>query len=229
VLPSIPDARRCRGQSGADGDGVFKTYRIESLNSNKIGFEADIAQFQRALKVATPVFPRTDGAASALEPRGRTLFFPSSMSCFTRLRAHSTQRGFGTHLSNNTSLHQPAILHAYTQTQSSTHTNVQRSRMHAHKRETLTLIATLTPTYADCRTFRGCNNQALKQKWASFHDFRDHCQNGALLPPAVYADAITDETQNSRRRHRRFQRHRAIDVMAVHPVGSMVQRVLHVQ
>jgi len=38
--------------SGADGDGVFKTYRIESLNSNKIGFEADIAQFQRALKTA---------------------------------------------------------------------------------------------------------------------------------------------------------------------------------
>jgi hypothetical protein len=38
-------------QSGADGDGLFKTYRIESLNSNKIGFETDLAQFQRGLKV----------------------------------------------------------------------------------------------------------------------------------------------------------------------------------
>ena len=31
---------------------MFKTYRIESLNGNKIGFETDLAQFQRALKVS---------------------------------------------------------------------------------------------------------------------------------------------------------------------------------
>ena len=47
------DVLRNHVQSGADGDGVFKTYRIESLNANKIGFETDVTQFQRALKVAS--------------------------------------------------------------------------------------------------------------------------------------------------------------------------------
>ena len=37
--------------SGTDGDAVFKTFRIESRNGNKIGFETDLAQFQRAIKV----------------------------------------------------------------------------------------------------------------------------------------------------------------------------------
>jgi hypothetical protein len=51
-----------RAQSGADGDGVFKTYRIESLNGNKIGFETDLAQFQRALKVPCPEQSHGSGA-----------------------------------------------------------------------------------------------------------------------------------------------------------------------
>ena len=43
---------------------MFKTYRIESLNSNKIGFETDLAQFQRGLKVpAQPQSMRALGAA----------------------------------------------------------------------------------------------------------------------------------------------------------------------
>lgn len=53
--PNSPDSLQVWAvfaASGADGDGVFKTYRIESLNGNKIGFETDLAQFQRALKSA---------------------------------------------------------------------------------------------------------------------------------------------------------------------------------
>ena len=43
-------------QLGKDGGGVFQTYRIESINHNKIGFEIDVAQFLRALKVRLCLF-----------------------------------------------------------------------------------------------------------------------------------------------------------------------------
>lgn len=58
--PSAPSASLCGSrvlrpsmlvQTSADGDAVFQTFRIESRNGNKIGFETDLAQFQRAIKV----------------------------------------------------------------------------------------------------------------------------------------------------------------------------------
>lgn len=43
-------------QDCADG-GVFRTYRIESQNDNRIALEIDLSLFSRALKVPLPPHP----------------------------------------------------------------------------------------------------------------------------------------------------------------------------
>lgn len=44
--------RHCgRKQNSDDGSSVFRTYRIESKNDDKIAFEIDLSNFSRALKV----------------------------------------------------------------------------------------------------------------------------------------------------------------------------------
>jgi hypothetical protein len=53
-------------QDCADG-GVFRTYRIESQNDNRIALEIDLSLFSRALKVSlTPHPTLLDGGGGSL-------------------------------------------------------------------------------------------------------------------------------------------------------------------